>query len=106
MTDEQLALFAPDEVKVGDVVWWTHGLTYLVATYQDGGKFRPESCEQVTITAIGQDTNPYSGTYETSRTIRVYSQEEGREYSVAPRWLSKDPAVPCPAVCEAYGVYL
>lgn len=105
MSAAQLALpFPAPEIQPGDRVWWTHGLTYLVATYQHGGKIRPESGEMVTVAAIGQDTDPYSGMYQSSRTIRVYSHEEGREYSVAERWLSKDPSVPCEAVMQAYGV--
>lgn len=105
MTDQLALSFPAPEIKDGDRVWWTYGLTYLVATYQHGGKIRPESGELVTVVAIGQDSDPYSGLYQSSRTVRVYSPEDGREYSVAPRWLSKDPAVPCEAVCQAYGVY-
>jgi hypothetical protein len=102
MIAEQLELEMPLTFAVGERVWWTHGLTYLVATYKKGGKLRPESGEPVTITAIGNDTNPYSGIYATSRTVRVYSQEDNREYSVAPRWLSASQRQPCEAVLEAY----
>ena len=103
MTDEQLALFAPDEVKVGDVVWWTSGLRYLCATYKDGtpvDKFRPEYPEQVTILEISEPNNFGSRTY----IIAVPSW--ATPIHTVRRWISTDPAVPCPAVCEAYGVYL
>ena len=102
---EQLELEMSVKFEVGEQVWWTHGLSYMVATYKKRGKLRPESGEQVNIISIGSDENPYSGIYASSRTVRVYSPEEGREYSVHPRWLSAIKNIPCDAVIEAYGLW-
>ena len=99
----QLSLFPQPEIRVGDVVWWTHGLTYLCATYRDGTpveKFRTENPEQVTVLEIGEPDN------FGSRTYIVDVPSYGRPIHTVRRWISTDPAVPCEAVCEAYGVYL
>ena len=103
---EQLTLLAEPELKVGDVVWWTHGLTYLVCTYKEGGKIRPESAELVRIESVNEEIPLYSGHGFSNRTMRVYSFEDDRDYHVHPHWLSPDPKVPPRALLEAYGIYL
>jgi hypothetical protein len=103
---EQLSLLADPELKVGDVVWWTHGLGYLVCTYKDGAPVRPESSEQVRIESLNEEIPLYSGAGFSGRTMRVYSFQDDRDYHVHPRWLSPDPQVPCKGVLEAYGIYL
>jgi hypothetical protein len=105
MTD-QVSLFSKPELKVGESVWWTHGLSHLVCTYKDGDKVRPESMELVRIEAVGEEVPLYSGHGFSNRTVRVYSFEDNRDYSVHPRWLSPDKRVPCEGVLEAYGIYL
>lgn len=105
MSDQQSLPFG-QEFKVGDVVWWTHGLGYLVATYRHGDKIRPESCERVRIESVDTDAESYSRVNGYGRSIRVYSFDDDREYTVSPRWLSPDPKVPCEAVLQAYGVFL
>ena len=103
MTD-QLSLLAEPELKVGDVVWWTHGLTYLVCTYKEGGKIRPESSEMVRIEELAHEYAMYPDSG--SRSVWVYSFEDDRRYIVHPHWLSPDPKVPPRALLEAYGIYL
>jgi hypothetical protein len=103
---EQESLLPKPELKVGETVWWTHGLSHLVCTYKDGDKVRPESMELVRIEAVGEEVPLYSGHGFSNRTVRVYSFDEGRDYFVHPRWLSHDEKVPCEAVLEAYGIWL
>ena len=102
MTD-QLSLFSPDEIRVGDSVWFTWGLHYLPPTYKHGtpvDKFRPENPELVKVLEIGEPDR------FDSRTYIIEIQDREHPIHTVRRWLSTDPAVPCPAVCEAYGVYL
>lgn len=89
--------------EAGQTVWWTHGLSYLVATYMKGGKIRPESKELVRIEAVDVETQLYSGHGMSNRTISVYSFKDERSYSVHPRWLSISESAHCDAVLEAYG---
>lgn len=93
---EQLTLLAEPELKVGDVVWWTPGLRYLCATYDKGGKLRPENSEPVTILSVDVEKDD----------IWIDVPDWPTAIITCRRWISTDPKVPCSGVLEAYGIYL
>ncbi len=100
MNAYQLEIFQPDEINVGDVVWWTWGLRYLTRTYKYGtpvSKFRPEHIEQVKVLEISEPNNSDNRTY--------ISELQDREQPIhtCRRWISTDPSIPCEAIFEAYG---
>lgn len=93
MTGEQLPLDMPMSYQPGDSVWWTHGLTYLCASYRGRRRLRPEHTERVTIKAVKDGDHFIIDVPSWPTPIHTCA-----------RWLSPDEHTPCEAVRRAYGL--